>query len=79
MKICTLFMNTEDEDRTVWNNDVVMRKLEDWKQAGIDVNDFFDIALILVPSYIEIYNKFTQSITEKLGIAEEIIRAATEL
>lgn len=78
LKLCTLFINTKDEDRTVWNNDTVTRKLEDWKKAGISVADFFAVALTLAPGFIEIYNSFTQSIIEKLGMAQEIVEAAME-
>lgn len=75
LKICTLFINTEDEDRTTWGNDLVVRKLDDWKKEGIYVGDFFDVALTLAPGYIELYNKFTQNITEMLGVAKEIVSA----
>lgn len=79
LKLCTLFVNTEDEDRNTWNNDVVVKKLIDWKASGIDVRDFFAIALTLSPGYIEAYNSFTQSITESLGLAKEVVSAFTEL
>jgi hypothetical protein len=76
LKICTLFCNTEDEDRTAWGNDMVVKKLEDWKKEGIEVADFFVVAVTLVPGYTELYNRFTQSISEALGIAKEIVDAA---
>ena len=75
LKICTLFINTEDEDRTTWGNDIVVKKLEDWKKEGIDVQDFFAVALTLVPGYIELYNKFTLSTSESLGVAKDIVNA----
>lgn len=79
LKICTLFCNTEDEDRTAWGNDLVVKKLEDWKKEGIYVGDFFDVALTLAPGYIELYNKFTQNISEALGVAKDIVNAAMSL
>lgn len=79
LKLCTLFINAKDEDRTVWNNDLVVKKLNDWKKAGINTSDFFAIALTLVPGFIEIYNNFTQSIIEQLGMAKDIVNAATVL
>lgn len=78
-KFCTLFMNTENEDRTTWGNDLVVKKLADWKKADIDFQDFFAAALILLPGFIELYNSFTQSIINQLGVAGEIISAATAL
>lgn len=79
LKFCTLFCNIEDEDRNTWGNDLVVKKMEDWKQSGIDVKDFFVLALTLAPRYIEIYNDFTQSISEKLGIAKEVVSALAEM
>jgi hypothetical protein len=79
MKICTLFINTEDEDRAVWNNDLVVRKLADWKKEGINVSDFFEVALTLVPTFIEHYNRFTRSIIEQMGVAETIVEAAMKI
>jgi len=67
LKICALFINTEDEDRTVFNNDLVVRKIDDWKKEGIDIRDFFTLAFNLVPGFIEIYNKLTRDITEALN------------
>lgn len=75
LKICTLLINTENEDRSKWDNDLVVRKLDDWKAANIDVNDFFYIAFALVPGYINVYNLLTQSILENLQIAKDIVDA----
>lgn len=75
LKICTLFINTAEEDRTKWDNDLVVRKMEDWKAELIDKDDFFHVAFTLVPGFIAIYNNFTQSIMERLDIAEEIVSA----
>lgn len=76
LKICSLFINTEKEDRTTWGNDMVVKKLADWKKAGIDMQDFFAVALILLPGFIENYNNFTHAIISQLGDAQEIISAA---
>jgi hypothetical protein len=79
MKICALFINTENEDRSAWNNDVVVKKMADWKASDIDVHDFFVIALTLVPTFIGLYNKLTQSILSQMDVAEEIISAVTKI
>lgn len=79
MKICALFINTENEDRSTWNNDVVVKKMADWKASDIDVHDFFVIALTLVPTFIGLYNKLTQNILSQMDVAEEIISAVTKI
>lgn len=66
LKLCALFMNTHEEDRTVYNNDVIVKKIADWKEEGIDMRDFFAFAFNTVPGLAAIYNKLTQGITEAL-------------
>lgn len=67
-KICTLFVNTEDEDRNKWDNDLVVKKMNDWKASGIDSQDFFHIALTLAGGFVEHYNNFIQSISGSLEV-----------
>jgi hypothetical protein len=79
LKICTLFVNTEDEDRTTWDNDLTVKKLEDWKREGIDVECFFRIALTLVSGFTKIFNDFTQSTLEAMGVAADIVNASSKV
>lgn len=62
LKICALFINTTDEDRTTINNDMVVKKIEDWK-AEYDVRDFFTLALNTVDGFLEIYANATRIIS----------------
>lgn len=79
LKICTLCINTKEEDRSKWGNDTVVQKLEDWKKGGYDVHDFFAMALIIVPGFTQLYNSFTLDTLEKLGVAHEVINAVMEM
>jgi hypothetical protein len=72
-KIATLFVNTEDEDRNKWDNDLVVKKLHDWKESGIDSQDFFHIALTLAPGFVEQYNNIIQSTLGSLEVAKELL------
>lgn len=67
LKMCALFINEEAEDRTVWNQDLIVRKIEDWKREGIDVRDFFALALNSVNGFLNIYNKMCQIISANPG------------
>lgn len=67
MKICTLFINEENENRADWNNDMVNRKMEDWKKEGIVADDFFAVAFSTLPTYIKLYNTLTQNISAGIG------------
>lgn len=60
LKICTLFINTADEDPSQWDNDIMTRKIQDWKEEGIAVQDFFQFALNSVGGFISIYKKMSE-------------------
>lgn len=66
LKMCALFINTEDEDRTTINNDMIVKKIEDWKQE-YDVRDFFRLALNTVDGFLEIYANATRIISGEKG------------
>lgn len=59
LKICALFINTADEDRSTINNDMTMKKIEDWKKE-YDINGFFQLALNTVDGFLEIYASVTR-------------------
>lgn len=63
LKICALFINAEDEDRTQYSQDMVNKKIADWKAEGIDMRDFFTVASNSVSGFLEIYRKVTQTIS----------------
>lgn len=64
LKLCALFINTKDEDRATINPDLMMEKMNDWKAEGIDVRDFFTLALNTMDGFIEAYKKLTLNISE---------------
>lgn len=63
LKLCTLFINTKDEDPSFWNNDLMTEKIEDWKIEGINVNDFFRLALNTLNGFTDIYNQISERIS----------------
>lgn len=60
LKLCALFVNEEKEDRRFINEDMISKKVEDWKQEGIDVAGFFQLALHIIPGYMESLKKNIQ-------------------
>lgn len=69
LKICALYINTEDEDRSVINQDVITQKIQDWKAEGYDMQDFFMVASNSVSGFIDAYQRITRIISgqEKPG------------
>lgn len=63
LMICTLFCNYEGEDETVYDEEIMNQKIEDWQKEGYNINDFFSLAWTLVPGFIETYNEDLQSIS----------------
>ena len=61
LKMCALFMNTKDEDRSIINDDIIAEKIEDWSEY--DVNGFFMQALNTVDGFFQIYNEMHQIIS----------------
>lgn len=60
--LCSLFIVTEDEDLTEWNEEEQRLKIEDWNKEGYDVNDFFVLASNLVTGFLPAYEEIFQSI-----------------
>ena len=60
---CSIFIVTEDEDLTKWDEQLARKKIEDWKTEGIDMNDFFELASNFLHGFIKIYNEISQSIS----------------
>ena len=63
LKLCTLFLNTADEDPALWTNDLMTQKIEDWKAEGIDIQDFFTFALNTLNGFIDIYEQMSKKIS----------------
>ncbi len=63
LKMCALFINADDEDRSVITEDMIAKKINDWK-AEYDVRDFFQVALNTMDGFLEIYDSVTRIISE---------------
>jgi hypothetical protein len=63
--LCSLFIVTDDEDLTSWNEKEQRSKIEDWNREGYDVNDFFVLASNLVTNFLPIYGEIFQSTSKE--------------
>ena len=63
--LASLFIVTEDEDLTQWNEGEQKIKIENWNKEGYDVNDFFQLASNLVKDFLPIYGEISQSTSQK--------------
>ena len=70
LNMCALFINREDENAGVLDEDLMEAKIEDWKAEGYAMNDFFQLAFNYVDGFIPAYNEIIQSISEE---AEKVL------
>ena len=63
MKICTLFINQEDEDVRYYNEQKCNEKINDWQEAGIDSGFFLSIAAHSVSGYFNALKENTRDIS----------------
>lgn len=64
LKLCALFINTEKEDPGTWSVDLMNVKIQDFKDSGIEMKDFFQLALTSQHSFIDIYNQMSDKFSE---------------
>jgi hypothetical protein len=62
LKLCALFLNTAGEDRTVFDQIVIDRKIQHWREAGVPIQFFFQLSGILISGFIEHYDAISQGI-----------------
>jgi len=55
VRLCTLFINYEGEDRGIYSEEMVKMKMDDWNKEGYDVNGFFVLAISFIPNLIEAF------------------------
>lgn len=70
--LCALFICTEDEDLTKWEETLAERKIEDWNAEGIDAFSFFRIATNLVQGYLTALEGLSQDISQVNKVVEEL-------
>ena len=60
LKMAALFVNREGEDAKVYDEELMMKKIEDWTKEGYNVSDFFTLSLSSINGFREAYNESIQ-------------------
>src|SRR5690242_16734585 len=66
LKMCALFINTDDEDRGIINADMISTKIEDWGKE-YEVQGFFTLALNTINGFLQIYAEQHRIISVAVG------------
>lgn len=56
LRMCALFVNYEGEDIRFWDEQLIDKKVNDWKAEGIDMASFFRLALNSIDGLKAIYS-----------------------
>jgi len=59
LNFCTLFVNTQNEDTTVYSAPVMERKKSDWKK-DMNMYDFFLLAKMQLPNYKKVLQELLE-------------------
>jgi len=70
--LCSLFICTEDEDITTWDDAMAEKKIADWNAEGIDSNSFFLLAVNLVNGFMKNFEEISQDISEVQSLLERL-------
>lgn len=64
LTLCALFINTEEEDRKIINDDMIKKKLADWEAEGLDILPFFQLAMDSIQNFKKVYSEIILSSSE---------------
>ena len=64
-QLCALFINREDEDINVYDEQIMNDKIEDWKKEGYAATNFFRLAFNLVPNFIPTFQEVSGDTSKK--------------
>lgn len=72
MMLCALFIVTDDEDITKWDEQEQELKIADWNAEGYDVNSFFQLAANLVTGFIDDLQEILSDTSELTSVIEKM-------
>lgn len=60
LEMCALFINVEGEDRRQITQELVDKKIDDWRKEGIAIEYFFTLAISTMQGYKSAYKEVSQ-------------------
>jgi hypothetical protein len=72
--MCALVINFEGEDVGLYDKNIQLQKIEDWKAEGLDILSFFAFALRSINGFRETYLLYIAAQAEKIIEKSELIK-----
>lgn len=60
LKMAALFVNRENEDCAVYNEELTNDKINDWTKEGFNISDFFTLALNSISGFRQAYQEYIE-------------------
>jgi len=74
LMMCALVMNREGEDVKVYDEQVALDKIEDWRAEGLDMLSFFAWALNSINGFKQTYISFIEELANKAMSTKEMVK-----
>jgi hypothetical protein len=71
LKMCALFLVRDDEDLSRCPNELIEDKINDWREAGIDMGYFFTFALLTIPGFLQAYRSASRATSSAKVVESE--------
>ena len=60
LKMAAMFINTKDEDVTIYDEELTKEKIADWSKEGYNISDFFTLSLNSINGFREAFQEYTE-------------------
>lgn len=64
LKMAAMFINTKEEDISVYDEEITKQKIEDWAKEGYSVSDFFTLSLNSISGFRQAFQEYTEKRNE---------------
>lgn len=77
--MCTLVMNREGEDTSVFDEQIAQDKINDWREEGLDILSFFAWAMQSINGFRETYLLYIQAQAQEVIEKTDVMQPTKEI
>lgn len=60
LKMAAMFINTKDEDTSIYDEEGTKQKIADWTLEGYSISDFFSLSLNSISGFRDAFQEYTE-------------------